>query len=138
VRLKTFLEVRQADASAREMVRALPILWRGILYDAEARRAAWQLVADWPLDERLRVYRATPREGLHGRAHGRPMRELCRELVAIARAGMQRLGPAESLPLFEPLERIVTDGHTVADAIAAEHARVDGDVGKMIEYLRLR
>jgi glutamate--cysteine ligase len=138
VRLKTFLEVRQADASSREMVRALPILWRGILYDAEARRAAWQLVADWPLDERLRVYSATPREGLHGRAHGRPMRDLCRELVAIARAGMQRLGPADSLPLFEPLERIVAEGRTVADAIAAEHARVNGDVAKMIDYLRLK
>lgn len=138
VRLKTFLEVRQADASTREMVRALPVLWRGVLYDAEARRAAWKLVADWPLDERLRVYRATPKEGLHGRAHGRAMREWCRELVAIAKAGMQRLGPPDSVPLFEPLERIVAEGRTVADAIAAEHARVDGDVAKMIDYLKLR
>jgi glutamate--cysteine ligase len=137
-RLKTFVEVRQADASSRDMVRALPALWRGILYDAEARRAAWALVADWPFDERLRVYRATPKEGLHGRAHGRPMLEHCRELVAIARAGLTRLGGSDELPFLAPLERIVATGRTLADDIAAEFVRVDGDIDKMIEFLRLR
>ncbi len=135
-RLKTFIEVRQADATSREMVRALPALWRGVLYDDEARGAAWQLVADWPLDERLRVWRETPRAGLHGSAHGRPMRELCRELVAIARAGLGRLNGG--VELLEPLERIVATGRTLADEIAAEHERVRGDVGKMIDFLRLR
>ena len=120
------------------MVRALPVLWRGILYDADARRAAWQLVADWPFDERLRVYRATPKEGLHGTAHGRPMRELCRELVAVARAGLERLGAVDELPLLAPLERIVATGRTLADEIAAEYQRTGGDVDRMIEFLRLR
>jgi glutamate--cysteine ligase len=137
-RLKTFVEVRQADASSREMVRALPAFWRGLLYDGEARRAAWALVADWPFDERLRVYRATPKLGLHGTAHGRPMRELCRDLVAIARAGLSRLGASDELPLLAPLERIVGTGRTLADDIAAEFERVGGDVEKMIDFLRLR
>jgi glutamate--cysteine ligase len=136
VRLKTFIEVRQADASSREMVRALPALWRGVLYDDDARRAAWKLVADWPLDERLRVWRETPRAGLHGTAHGRPMRELCRELVGIAKVGMQRLSGASEL--LEPLERVVATGRTLADEIAAEHERTGGDVRKLIEFLRLR
>ena len=137
-RLKTFVEVRQADASSREMIRALPVLWHGVLYDAEARKAAWALTADWPFDERLRVYRATPKEGLHGRAHGRPMRELCKELVAIARAGLVSLGAGDELPLLAPLERIVATGRTLADEIAAEHERVGGDVDRLIDYLRLR
>ena len=54
-RLKTFIEVRQADASSREMVRALPAFWRGILYDANAR--AGGLVAR----RRLVVRRAAAR-----------------------------------------------------------------------------
>jgi glutamate--cysteine ligase len=137
-RLKTFVEVRQADASSREMVRALPALWRGILYDAGARQAAWALVADWPFDERLRVYRATPKEGLHGSAHGRPMRELCRELVAVARAGLVSLGAEDELPLLAPLERIAATGRTLADEISAEWQRVGGNVDRMIEFLRLR
>ena len=138
VRLKTFLEVRQADASSREMVRALPALWIGLLYDADARRAAWSLVSDWPLDERLRVYAVTPREGIHGRGHGRPMRELCRELVAIARAGLLRLGAVDEVALLQPLERIAAEGRSLADAIVDEHARVGGDIPSLIQSLRLR
>ncbi|HEX9100574.1 MAG TPA: glutamate-cysteine ligase family protein [Polyangia bacterium] len=138
VRLKTFVEVRQADASSREMVRALPALWHGLLYDPEARKAAWALVADWPFDERLRVYRATPKEGLHGRAHGRPMQALCRDLVAIARAGLSALGATDELPLLAPLERIAESGRTLADDIAAEWQRTGGDTERMIEFLRLR
>ena len=138
VRLKTFVEVRQADASSREMVRALPALWRGVLYDAEARRAAWTLVADWPLDERMRVWRATPKEGLHGTAHGRPMRECCRELVAIARAGLERQDAGDEAALLAPLERIAATGRTLADEITAEYARVKGDTPAMIEFLKLR
>lgn len=137
-RLKRFIEVRQADASSRAMVRALPALWRGVLYDADARRAAWALVADWPLEERLRVWAATPREGIHGRAHGHSMRQLCRELVAIARAGLGRLGADDELPLLHPLERIAVEGRSVADDIAAEHQRTGGDVAQLIEFLRLR
>jgi glutamate--cysteine ligase len=137
-RLKTFVEVRQADASSREMIRALPALWHGLLYDADARKAAWALTADWPFDERLQVYRDTPKVGLHGRAHGRPMRELCTELVAIARAGLTSLGATEELPLLAPLERIAATGRTLADDIAAEYERVGGDVDRMIDFLRLR
>jgi glutamate--cysteine ligase len=138
VRLKRFVEVRQADASTREMARALPALWRGVLYDRDARQAAWALVADWPLEERLRVWAATPREGIHGRANGHSMRQLCRELVAIARAGLGRLGAADEVPLLQPLERVAVEGRSVADEIAAEHERVGGDVAQLIDYLRLR
>lgn len=138
VRLKRFVEVRQADASSREMVRALPALWRGLLYDAGARAAAWALVSDWPMEERLRVYAATPREGIHGRANGRSMRQLCRELVAIARAGLGRIGADDEAALLQPLERVAVEGRSVADEIAAEWERTGGDVAKMIDYLRLR
>src|SRR5262249_6462774 len=67
VRLKKYLEVRQADASSRELMRALPTFWRGILYHAESRRAAWELVRDWTFAERLDLYRRTPKEGLRAR-----------------------------------------------------------------------
>jgi glutamate--cysteine ligase len=137
-RLKTFIEVRQADASTREMVRALPALWRGVLYDAEARRAAWALVEGWSLEERLRVWKVTPREGIHGRAHGQPMQTWCRELVAIARAGLGRIGASDEQPLLAPLERIAAEGRSLADSVAAEYQRAAGDVPKLIEALRLR
>ena len=84
------------------------------------------------------MYRETPKKGLHGSAHGRPMRELCRELLGIARAGLGSLGANDELPLLAPLERIVESGRTVADDITAEFQRVGGDIDRMIEFLRLR
>jgi glutamate--cysteine ligase len=138
VRLKRYVEVRQADASSRELARALPCLWRGILYHVESRQAAWDLVGHWSFDERLDLYRRTPVEGLAARVRGVPLVELCRELVSIARAGLSRLGSRDGAAMLEPLERIVAEGRTVADQIVAEHARTDGDPERLIELLRLR
>jgi glutamate--cysteine ligase len=137
VRLKTFLEVRQADASSRQMVRALPALWHGILYDAEARRATWAMTRGWTLDERMRAWRETPKAGLHGTLGGRPMREHCRELLRIARAGLERIA-ADEVAMLAPLEKIVTEGRTVADDIAAEWTRANGDAQAFIAGVRLK
>ncbi len=133
-RLKRYVEVRQADASTRAMVHALPVLWRGLFYDAEARRAAWALTADWTMERRLEVYRATPRLGLH--APG--MLERARELVAIARAGLLRLRATDAVALLEPLEQIVAEGRTRADAIADDFRRANGDIPTLISLWRLR
>jgi glutamate--cysteine ligase len=138
VRLKRYVEVRQADASTRELARALPALWRGVLYDHASADAAWKLVAPWTFDERLDLYRRTPKEGLRALVRGTPLKTLCRELVAIARQGLLALRSPDGAALLEPLERIVADGRTTADQIVAEHARVSGDPARLIEVLRLR
>jgi glutamate--cysteine ligase len=137
-RLKTFIEVRQADASSREMVRALPAMWRGLLYDADARQAAWGLTRSWTLEERLEAWRNTPRAGLHGRAAGRSVLELCREMVRIARAGLERLDARDEVPLLAPLESIISDGRSMADRIVAAWEREKGAPGPLIDTLRLR
>jgi glutamate--cysteine ligase len=138
VRLKRYVEVRQADASTRELVRALPCLWRGVLYDDEAGAAAWRLTRDFTLDERLALYRETPRAGLRATVAGRPILPLCRELVAIARAGLLRLGSVEGAALLEPLDEIVAEGRTTADRILDEHTHAGGDPTRLVEALKLR
>jgi glutamate--cysteine ligase len=138
VRLKRYVEVRQADASSREMVRALPTLWRGLLYDADSRRAAWSLVADWTLDERLDLYRRTPKEGLHGQIRGHKLIDLCRELVAVAKDGLVRLGSYEGAQMLQPLDEIVATGRTMADRIVEAHQRTHGDPAQLIDAFALR
>ena len=136
VRLKKYIEVRQADASSREMVAALPSLWRGVLDDPEARRAAWALVKDWSFDERLALYRETPRAGLRARVRGRALVELCGELVAVAKAGLWRVD-ASAVPLLAPLERIVADGRSTADAVLALFQECGGEPAKLIPRLAI-
>lgn len=144
VRLKRYVEVRQADASTREMVRALPALWRGVLYDEAARRAAWALVADWTYDERLALYRETPRAGLRARVRGRTLRELCRELVSIAKTGLTSLGPIvdgrapAGVALLAPLDEILETGRSVADRLVDDWRETGGDPARLIPRLALR
>jgi glutamate--cysteine ligase len=138
VRLKRYVEVRQADASTREMVSALPAFWRGLLYDQSSRAAAWALVSSCSFDERLQLYRDTPRAGLRATLAGKPILPLVRELVAIARAGLVRLQSSEGADLLAPLEQIAAEGRTVADRILDDFHRTNGDTTALIEALRLR
>ena len=139
VRLKTFVEVRGADASTRPMVRALPAFYRGLLYAPDATRAAWALVSDLSLAEREALRREVPRLGLAAEVRGRRVHELARELVAIARTGLASLPDgAADLPLLGPLEEVATTGRSVADQILEAHAASGRDLGRFIERVRLR
>ncbi|HSN92561.1 MAG TPA: glutamate-cysteine ligase family protein [Anaeromyxobacteraceae bacterium] len=91
VRVKGVVEVRGADACGPEMTKALVALWKGILYDREARARAWDAVKGFGVEERRELMRAAGREGLGGRApDGRRLREIAGELVAAASAGLCR------------------------------------------------
>jgi glutamate--cysteine ligase len=138
VRLKRYVEVRQADASTREMVHALPVLWRTLLYVRDAREAAWALVRDWTLDERLQLYRETGRLGLRATIRGRTLREIAGELVAIAKRGAIALQSPDGVALLAPLEEIAATGRTVADRILDVWNGAKGDPAKVIDALALK
>ena len=52
VRLKTFLEMRGADAGQQAGLCALSAFWVGLLYDETALDGAWELVKGWNAAER--------------------------------------------------------------------------------------
>src|SRR5215203_6904156 len=52
VRLKRYLEMRGADVGPQIHIVALAALWVGLLYDAAALDAAWDLVKGWTAPER--------------------------------------------------------------------------------------
>jgi glutamate--cysteine ligase len=135
VRLKHYLEVRGADSGPLDMVFALPALWRGLLYDADACAAAWQLVAKVPYEERERVRREVPRGGLETRLGGKTLRDLGGELVKIASAGVRRLGNGEAA-MLDPLAHIVKTGRTPATRMLDVWQRTGGHVAKVIAALR--
>ena len=64
VRLKSYMEVRGADAGKWEMICALPAFWTGILYDEENLETLWQETHSWPYDEILNLYSNVPKYGL--------------------------------------------------------------------------
>jgi glutamate--cysteine ligase len=137
VRLKKYVEVRQADASSRELMRALPTFWRGILYHAESRRAAWELVRDWSFAERLDLYRRTPKEGLRARVRNTDLRSIAAELVAIAKEGLTHLRSPGGVAMLAPLEEIAATGRTQADRIVELHEKSGGNPEKLIPAIAL-
>ena len=133
-RLKKFLEVRGCDCGSLEMIAALAPMMRGLLYDADARAAATQLTATLSFAERQQLADDVPKLGFAARAGAHSVGELSKELVAIARAGLERVAPA-SLALLEPVEDIAASGTTQADRIRALWQQHAGDRPALIRAL---
>jgi len=142
VRLKHVVEVRGADAVPPGLTCSLPALWKGLLYEAGAREAAWQLVAGSSHEEREAARGEVARRGLAARYAGRRVLELARELAAISREGLRRMAhagrrdPDETSyldPVSQQLELGVSPGQVVLDRWEGEWGR---SLDRLIEYAR--
>jgi len=132
VRVKGVIEVRGADAVEPGMARALLALWKGILYDRDARAWAWDVTRRWSLADRRALASAAGRDALGAvTPDGRTLRELAAELVDAAKLGLCRQhccgdrGEDERVWLA-PLEARVASGRCPADE-ALEAFRRGGD-----------
>jgi glutamate--cysteine ligase len=139
VRLKRYIEVRGADAGPMPMARSLGALWRGILEDAEARRAAGALVADHTFEEREALRRAVPAAGLAARFGKHTVRELAVELCRIAGAGLARLpGGAADARLLEAPRAYGEAGRAPADEMLDDFHAAGGDPATLVRRWELR
>jgi glutamate--cysteine ligase len=120
VRLKKYLEMRGADGGPWNRLCALPAFWVGLLYDATALDAAWDLVKDFSLAERNAL-----RDGVPGRAlklpfRGETVRELALRALEISGNGLKRrarLNPngADETIFLEPLIEFAEANQTPAE-----------------------
>ncbi len=141
VRLKRVIELRGADAQPAALSCAVPALWKGLLYDAQAADAALGLVADWGSAERDEALRQAARSGLAGRVGGRKLLDLARELVAIGSAGLDRLagtaGDGDERRFLDPVWAQLELGKSPGQVVLE---RWDGEWGRslprLIEYAR--
>jgi len=142
VRLKRIIEVRGADAVPPGLTCSLPALWKGLLYDDEARAAAWALVADAPFAVLEAARADVALRGLAATHGGVPVAELARALAEIARDGLRRIGHAGRRdadetcfldPIFEQLELGRSPGSVVVDRWEGEWGR---SVDRLIDYAR--
>jgi glutamate--cysteine ligase len=112
-RLKRFMEVRGADATPGPLALGVPAVWKGLLYDASALDAAEELAHCFAPRELRPISEAAARLGLRAEYRGKPLVEWCREVVAIAGAGLQRLG--EEVAYLEPLREVIASGRSPGD-----------------------
>ena len=133
VRLKRYLEMRGADGGPWRRICALPAFWVGLLYDAQSQAAAAALVADWTARDHQGLRAEVPRNALRTDFRGRPLMEVARRVVAIARAGLARRarrddGGADEVHHLDTLEEILDRELTPAEVkLANFEGRWKGD-----------
>jgi glutamate--cysteine ligase len=120
VRLKKYLEMRGADSGPWNRICALPAFWVGLLYDATALDAAWDLVKDFTREERHALRDGVPRQAMGLPFRNGTVRDLSREALKIATHGLARRAKlnardADETIHIEPLLEIVETGQTPAE-----------------------
>jgi glutamate--cysteine ligase len=137
VRLKRYLEMRGADGGPWRRLCALPAVWTGLLYDEAALDAAWELVKDWTEEERQAMRDAVPRRALQAPFRGGTVQDMARQMVAIAKAGLNARGEISPLcgdesNFLEIVEMVANNGVTPADELLRKYERDwHGDIDRI-------
>ena len=137
VRIKRFLEMRGADAGSADMMVAQSALWVGLLYDEAALTAAEALLRGATWEDAVVLRAAVPREGLAAAWRGGTLRDLARDVIAIARDGLRARAKLDSSGRDEtiylaPLEAISSGFPTQAEHWLARFAQTwQGDIQRI-------
>lgn len=139
VRLKGFLEFRNADAQKPDMNLAIMALYKGIFYDEEALNKAYSLFSEFsPFDFRRMRFLA-PQYALNVEVQGRRILDIAVQLIQIAQNSLQKQAALnescqdESIYL-SVLENFIREGQTPSDKLL----EICGDdIGKIAKYTKL-
>jgi glutamate--cysteine ligase len=137
VRLKTYLEIRSADSQPPHLVLAVPALLKGVLYEDDCLEAAWDLVKSWNWEQRMTLYHDAHREGLQARAGRIPLRDLARELAAIARHGLRTQGACNPRGEDETIYLAALDHQLESGASSARYVADNWERGWKRDISRL-
>ncbi|HVM96936.1 MAG TPA: glutamate-cysteine ligase family protein [Candidatus Acidoferrales bacterium] len=136
-RLKGYIEVRSIDSQSPELMLAVPAMIKGLFYEADCLQATWDLVKKWKWEERLQLHPAVHREALRARIAGVEVRELAKELIAIAETGLDRLrvsGDESEAVYLERLRDLVRRGRCPADLVVEKWNGVwDREYSRLVE-----
>jgi glutamate--cysteine ligase len=131
VRLKRFIEMRGADGGPWARICALPALWVGLLYDEATLKEAEALAMDMTVDERASIREQVPQLGLNAPFRDGVVRDLARQMVALAKKGLAaraNLNPSgnDETIFLSTLEEVVETGRSPADILLERYHGVWG------------
>ena len=100
----------------------MPALWVGLLYEASALDAAFELCKDWSYEEVVSLHAGVTRQALRAEFRSRRVQEIAREVIDISSQGLRRRGIHDSVGdnedhFLNPLRVIADSGVTPAEAL---------------------
>jgi glutamate--cysteine ligase len=123
VRFKQYLEIRGIDGQRVHLIPAVCAFWKGILYDAEARKAAKSLLKPFKEKSLIQLYRDVERSGLRAKVGHVKALEMAKELVKLSEKGLERArllneaGEDERIYLMPLKEEILDKARTPAEEL---------------------
>ena len=134
VRVRQFLEMRGADNGPTEMIKALPALWVGLLYDDQALDQAYEMIKHWTAQDREYLRATAPIKGLKTEFLGTTVQDIAKNVVSLAYKGLKNrniqndMGQSETVYL-EPIQEIVQSGLNWAEILTRKYNKEwGGDV----------
>ncbi len=135
VRLKRFLEMRGSDAGSPSMMLAQSALWVGLLYDEGALDAAEALVRSYPTDAFTALRPLVPHTAMATPWQGGTLRDLAREVLAIAAGGLEAraaMAGGDESGYLDPLHAIAAGGPCQAEVWQDRYRTAwEGDVTRI-------
>ncbi len=122
VRLKTYIEMRGADVGNEAMIKALPALWVGLLYDDTAFNQAEALVKDWSLEQINEARTNVSSQGMNTMLNGQKIFSIVKQVVTLSVQGLRRRAlrnpnGADETRYLEPLLTLLDIEQTEAERL---------------------
>jgi glutamate--cysteine ligase len=140
VRIKRVIELRGADVVPQPYLHALTALWVGLLYDVRAREGAFELMKHLGFGDLVELQGEVARKALFARTKdGRTVKEIARELLALARAGLGRWAEEsgeDARSFLDPLDEILERG-TLAERALATLREAHGDTRALLSFWKI-
>ena len=127
-RIKKFMEMRGADGGPWRRICALPAFWVGLMYDASALDAAWDICKSWDLETREQMRIDASVAGLQAETNGIKMIDLASQVLKLSQAGLAaraRAGAGGLVPdethFLNALQESIDTGMTPADELLEKY-----------------
>ncbi|MEI8378027.1 MAG: glutamate-cysteine ligase family protein [bacterium] len=139
VRLKSFLEFRNADSQSPAMALSLMALYKGVFYDETALKDTYSIFENRNLPDLLKMRYLSPKYALDVEVGGKKILDIAKELIFIAKKSLQKQfalnesNQDESIYLLI-LEEMILSGKTPADNVLGFCSY---DIQKLIEYTKI-
>lgn len=124
-RLRQYLEIRSVDCQGRDLGLSAPAFLKGLFYDRDAHRSAWELLGNLPWEERMRLRQEVPVKGLHASFKGAALWEVSQKLVVLAEEGLARLSAKQlaakdEIKYLNPLKALLFEKHKMPAELLLE------------------